>query len=254
MNKICEFSVDTDVKNIYCNLENCKIIVTPTEDNRLGVKYAKSAKINVACNSTDLVINQKSKLSEKLFSKTPRIEISVPEHLIVALSVSGKRAQADFEGGIYDEIEFSAASGSLSLFGVAAKSVTVTSKACECKISESTVKDKIIAGIECGNFTTENCFAAHVNCHINSGNAGAVNLNCRDSIFEVAAGNVNATVLGDEKTFKVIVNAKCGTCNKESVNIEGELGVFKAYADCGNIHVEFIEPEKFTQPEEEIQQ
>ncbi|MGN0818254.1 MAG: DUF4097 family beta strand repeat-containing protein [Candidatus Coproplasma sp.] len=252
MKKICDYSVQADVKNIYCNIDNCRILVKPTEDKSLTAKFSEGAKVNVANNSFDLVISQKARFREKFFGSGSRIEIYVPEHLVVNLIISGKFGNLSIEGGIYGEVDICTDCGNFSISGVAADGVTVKTKAGNLKISDSTVKDKLLTNIECGNFTVENSFAAHINCRIRSGNAGAVNLNCRDSIFEVTAGNVNATVLGDEKTFDVIVNAKSGTCNKESINIEDELGVFKAYADCGNINVEFIQPEDFSHPEEEI--
>ena len=51
---------------------------------------------------------------------------------------------------------------------------------------------------------------------------------------------MNATILGDESKYDVIVNAREGICNRESVNIENEEGSFKAYAAKGNIVVDFI--------------
>ena len=52
---------------------------------------------------------------------------------------------------------------------------------------------------------------------------------------------MTATVLGDESTFDVIVNAKEGTCNKESLNIENNECSFKAYVQKGNIFVDFVD-------------
>lgn len=250
MVKQYDYSVKSDFKNIYCNVENCKLIIKPNRATSVHAIFSPDVKLDYASNNADFIISQKSKLKEKLLGKTPQVTVTVPEHLVLNIIISGKRAIVAVEGGIYGEIEFSSDCGSLSMNGIAAESVTVTGKSKDIVISDSTIKGSLLADIESGNFTSEHIFATHINCRIKSGNAGAVNLNCRDSIFEIAAGNVNATVLGDEATFDVIVNAKAGTCNKESKNIEGKLGVFKAYTDCGNIHVEFTKPEDYS-PEEE---
>lgn len=251
MKKFCDYSVDTDVTDIYCNLENCKLSIAPTEENILSARFTQGAKIDIANNSTDLVIRQKTLLKERLWGKTPSIELKIPAHLVVNLHIDGKRANVAVNGGIYGETEIRVACGNLDLNGIAAESVNVRSDAMQVKISESTVKGNLLASVECGNVTVENCFAAHLNGKIKCGNAGAANLNCRDSIFEVACGNVNATVLGDENYFDLALNTKTGTCNKESTIAECARGAFKAFTECGNIHVEFIRPENYSQPEQE---
>ncbi|MGN0814565.1 MAG: hypothetical protein ACI4MH_04965 [Candidatus Coproplasma sp.] len=250
MVKQYDYSVKSDFKSVYCNVENCKVVIRPNRATSVHAIFAYGVKLDYAYNSEDFVISQKSRLREKLFGKTPQITVTVPEHLVLNIHISGKRAEVLIDGGIYSEVDFSFDCGSVKLAGIAAERITSRGNAIAFNACDCTVKDKLLANIEAGDFTIENSFASHINCHLNCGNAGAVNLNCRDSIFELAAGNVNATVLGDEDTFDVIVNAKAGTCNKESKNIEGELGVFKAYTDCGNIHVEFIKPEDYS-PEEE---
>ena len=97
---MCDYSVKTDVKNIYCDLENCKLTIKPTETESLHAKFAEGIKVNVANSGADFVVKQKSRLRERLLRTCPEIEICVPEHLVVNLIITGKRADLSIDGGI----------------------------------------------------------------------------------------------------------------------------------------------------------
>ena len=117
---------------------------------------------------------------------------------------------------------------------------TVNSADCGIQLSHCTIKGSLLANTKSGDVALEYVFATHIACRAKAGNIGAVQLNCRDTIFETGEGNINATLLGDEDAFDMVLNVKEGTCNRESVNVERNTAAFKAYAAKGNIAADFI--------------
>lgn len=230
-----------DISAIECNAEDCDIIIDHTDEPYAQAEYSGKVKFYVEKDSSRLKIEQKRRFISKIFGGKSCIKLYIPGHIVPHLSFSGGSADCEIRGGIYGDINFSAARGSIILGNAAAESLTVNSENCNVNLSACTIRGNIATTAESGDASLEHTFATHICCRTKKGNIGAVELNCRDTIFEVGEGNVTATVLGDETTFDVIVNAKDGTCNKESLNIENNDASFKAYVLKGNIFIDFID-------------
>ena len=157
-------------------------------------------------------------------------------------SIGAKGRVHGTSSGIYGEVTFSA-EGEIYADNAAIESCAINSARCDCRLTDCTVKGSLIVSAGEGGLTLENTFATHISARIKRGNVGAARLNCRDTIFETDEGNVTAEIAGDEGDFDVIVDAKEGTCNRESANIEGNTASFKAYSAKGNIFVDFVSGE-----------
>ena len=231
----------TDISVIECEAECCTLEIGQTDDNFAEVEYAQG--INICFNESEskLCIKQQSGLLAKIFGGESTVKVLIPEHMVPAIKISGGKTDCIISGGIFGEIGFSAAGGSIKAENTSIESCTINAAECNVHFAHCTVKGSLICNTDSGNVTLEYTFAKHIACHIKSGNVGTVLLNCRDTTFEVTEGNVTATVLGDESTFDVLVNSKEGTCNKESINIEDNQSTFKAYVIKGNIFVDFTD-------------
>ena len=229
-----------DISEIEISGDDCKVEIIHTDEKYAAVQYSRGVSAEVKKGSAKLVIKQQQGLMSKLLGGSGEVKIAVPGHIVPSVTIAGKKVACAVDGGIYGEINFGAQGGKLNAEEAAVESLTVNSADCLVKLSDCTVKGCAAVNIEQGELVLERVFATHVAARAKQGNIGAVGLNCRDTIFEVGEGNVTASVLGDESTFDVIVNAKEGTCNKESVNIENNDSSFKSYVLKGNIYVDFI--------------
>ena len=233
----------SDISSINCTADNCRIEIAATADERITVDYSRGIKVWYDGQSAQLNIRQRNNILSKIFRTPKTVRILVPGHIVPALCVSGDSVQTSVEGGIYGGIECSAKRGSLRIENAAMESCSISGGNFDLGTTACTVRGSILALVEQGDISLEHTFASHINCRTKCGNVGAISLNCKDTLFEVGEGSVTATIVGDESTFDVIVNAKEGTCNKESLNIEGNEGAFKAYVAKGNIFVDFQEKE-----------
>lgn len=231
-----------DISAVECTVNDCKISFEHSEGEGAEVRYTRGVSVYTDKAEGKLIIRQKRGLLTRIiFGNESEVKIAVPGHIVPRVLIRGTRAECYIEGGIYGEVEFAAAGGSLKAEGAAMESCTINSADCNTHLADCTVKGNVVTNTEKGDVSLEHTFATHTACRTKSGNIGAVELNCKDTIFEVGEGNVTATVLGDESTFDVIVNAKEGTCNKESLNIENNECSFKAYVQKGNIFVDFVD-------------
>ena len=231
-----------DISAIECTADECEITIKSTENDYIQIEYPRSVKAYAEKGGMKLTITQKSGLISRLLGNKSLVTIFVPEHIVPALSFGGGEIDVEINGGIYGDINFSAEQGSIIVEEAAAESLTANSSICHITLANCTIRGNIVTTVEkSGDVSLEHTFATHIASRTKSGNIGAVELNCKDTIFEVGEGNVTATVLGDESTFDVIVNAKEGTCNKESLNIENNECSFKAYVQKGNIFVDFVD-------------
>lgn len=231
----------SDIAAIECDADGCVLEIEHTDDSFAEVQYARGVNVYVKKGEAKLYIKQKKGLFAKIFGGESAVKVMVPGHIVPAIKIAGLRTDCTIDGGIYGDVEFLAESGSLKAENAAMESCTVNAANCTTHLNKCTVKGSFISNTEGGDITLEYIFATHITCRAKSGNIGAVQLNCKDSTFEAAEGNISATILGDESRFDVLVNSKEGTCNRESVNIEDNDSTFKAYAVKGNILVDFTD-------------
>ena len=232
-----------DITSIDCTADNCRIEISATSDEHITVDYSRGIKVWYDGQSSQLNIRQHNNIFSKIFRTPKTVRILIPGHIVPTLCVSGDNVQTSVDGGIYGDIECSAKRGNLCLENAAMESLSVNGSNFDLAATDCTVKGSFIASLDRGDVSFEHTFATHISCRTRCGNVGAISLNCKDTLLEVGEGSVTATVVGDESTFNVIVNAKEGTCNKESLNIEGNDGAFKAYVAKGNIFVDFTDKE-----------
>ncbi len=234
----------SDVGAIECTAEECSLRIEHTDDAYARVEYNRGVNVYVEKGAAKLVIKQKKGLLSRIFGGESQITVYVPGHIVPSLCIKGGKVDCAVDGGIYANVEFSAGHGGIKADGAAMESCTVNAQGCNISFAGCMVKGTVVTNVEEGDLSFENTFATHIAGRTKRGNIGAVKLNCKDTIFEAGEGNITANVLGDESTFDVIVNAKEGTCNRESLNIENNDASFKAYVVKGNIFVDFVSDEE----------
>lgn len=239
MSGIITSTLKSDFTAIDCGADRCTVEVEHTEESTAQISYSRGVSVYFKKSEGKLVIRRKKGLFLRIFKGEGSVKICVPGHIVPALYMSGEGVNCTVSDCIFKAVEFTAA-GSFSAQDTAMESCIINTPYCNAYIKGCTIKGNFIANAESGGINLEYTFASHVACRIKRGNTGALELNCKDSIFETGEGNINATILGDESKYDVIVNAREGICNRESVNIENEEGSFKAYAAKGNIVVDFI--------------
>jgi hypothetical protein len=196
-----------------------------------------------------LTIKRGNSLFSKFF-KQQAITISVPEYLVPEITFNGKRANVNISGGIFARLEFFAEHGKVALSDCAAESVEIGGGDCMFSAQNLTAKGGISGSISSGEILLENCFAKFAQCRNKGGNVCAVNLNCVDSLFEAENGNVYASLLGEEKDFNLSVTTKGGISNHDSDEDNCRPNTLKAFANGGNITIDFIKKEGADQLEE----
>lgn len=233
-----------DICAIECSADGCEIYFEHTDAPYAEVQLSRGINAWVRKDGAKLCIKHKKGIISKLFGGAYVAKIYIPGHIVPSVDITGGEARCKFKGGIYGDINFSAAGGNISADAVAANELTVNASACNLRLCDCTIKGSVAAATECGDVSFERTFATHICCRTKKGNIGGVELNCRDTILEAGEGNIAVTVRGDESAFDVILTAKEGTCNRESINIENNSASFKAYAEKGNIFVDFIPDEE----------
>ena len=241
MSHINTSAINSDISAIECTADNCSLEVEHTDDCCAGVQFTRGVSAYIKKGEGKLIIKQKKGLLSRIFGSEVRIKIFVPGHIVPALSIKGGNVDAKIDGGIYSDAEFSAASGSFRADGASMESLTINTSACNAILSKCTIKGNLVASIEDGELSLEYTFATHIASRIKKGNAGAVELNCRNTIWEVTEGNITATVLGAEQDFNLSLAAKEGTCNRQNRNSEDSSSSLKAYVVKGNIFIDFID-------------
>ena len=235
--KILNFSVDTDVNSIECDLYCAHLTLAPASDGNLTVEYPDCKNVNAGCGDGTLIINQHRR---KLFRhKKQAIKIYVPEHTVPALRITGKHLAVEISDGIYGELSLTADDGDAYLSGGSFGEAEITGGDVSVYLSGVTVKGGLVIKIDRGNVLSENSFATRCECRAARGNIGQVNLNCKDSSFDTQKGNITASLSGSASGFNTDLFTKEGTVNRESQKPDGAEGNFHAYTKKGNIVLDF---------------
>lgn len=240
MDNFSSSELKNDISCVSCTVDNCRIEFAATSDKCAAADFSRGVKVSYDSQSAKLTIKQRSGILSKIFRTPKTVRILIPGHIVPALYISGDNVETYIDGGIYGEVECNAKRGNLHAENAAMESCTVNGENFCVDAIKCTIKGSMITSLNSGDINFEHTFATHISCRTKQGNIGAISLNCKDTLLEVGEGSVTATILGDESTFDLIVNAKEGTCNKDSANIEGNEGAFKAYVAKGNIFVDFI--------------
>ncbi|MDE6075029.1 MAG: DUF4097 domain-containing protein [Clostridia bacterium] len=237
--KILNFSVDTDVNNIECDLYCAHLILAPASDGKLTVEYPDGKNVNAGCGDGTLIVNQQRR---RFFAhKKQAIKISVPEHTVPALKITGKHLAVEISDGIYGDLAVTADDGDLYLSGGSFGEAEITGGDVSVYLNGITVKGNLIIKIDKGNVLSENTFATRCECRAARGNIGQVNLNCKDGSFDTQKGNITASLSGSADVFNTDLFTKEGTVNRESQKPDGAEGSFHAYTKKGNIVLDFEE-------------
>lgn len=232
--------IKCDICAIECTADDCELICEAAEGRYARAEFTRSISVWLDKASGKLVIKQRRGLLAKLFGSEASVKIYVPGHMVPSLTAGGHRVDCTLCGGIYGDVEITPDSGSLSAESAAMNDCNVRAHIFDAKFADCTIKSGLICEVDEGDIAIENTFATVVACKTKKGNIGAAGLSCKNTAFDTAEGNITATICGDESTFDVWVNAREGTCNRQSANIEGNSASFKAHSAKGNIFADFV--------------
>lgn len=233
-------SIKSDISAIECTADSCSAEVALSDERFAAIEFSRGISAYIKKGEGKLIIKQKKGLLSRILRGESKVKILVPGHIVPHLSFKGGKIDLSISDGIYGNVEYGAEAGSVSADNAAAESFSIKSAACTASITSCTVRENIFADIAEGSLTLDYTFATHIAARIQRGNIGAVELNCRDTIWETAEGNITATILGDEEEFNTALTAREGTCNKPCRNESGAAASLKAFAAKGNIFIDFI--------------
>lgn len=239
-NKI--FVIESDVNSIECELANADLNLEVSKDDVFKVEYANSKNVHIGNGESGLIISQK----KRLFGGKQRFKICVPSYVLPSVTVNGKHVDFLISDGIFGELNLNIDSGNIYLSSGVFESAAISGNDINATVDCSTIKSDLFLRIENGSVLTENTFATHCECRLNSGNIGLVNFDCKDSFFETQNGNVMASLSGCEENFTYEIISREGTTNREnSVKIDAE-GEFHACTQKGNVVLDFLGVPKAT--------
>lgn len=235
--KTLNFSVDTDVNSIECDLYCAHLTLAAAKDGKLSVEYPQRKNVNVGSGDGTVLIKQHRRAI--LGHKKQNIVICVPEHTVPALKIFGKHLSVEITGGFYDELNLIYDDGTVRVSGCSFKSAEIAGGDASVYLNDVTVKGNLTIQIDRGNVLAENTFATRCECRAARGNIGQVNLNCKDGSFDTQKGNITASLSGCAKDFNTDLITQEGTVNRDSDKPDGADGNFHAYTKKGNIVLDF---------------
>ena len=237
--KTLNFSVETDVNSIECDVYCARLIFAAAEDGRFTVEYPRCKNVSAGSGDGTILINQRRRT---IFAhKKQKIKIFVPEHTVPALKIYGKHLAVEISGGIYGELNLTADDGAVYLSGGSFGDAEITGGYLVTELDDVTVKGNLIIKCDRGEVFTQNTFATRFECRAEKGNIGQVNLSCKDGAFDTLKGNITVTLNGSSADFNTDIVAGEGTVNRESEKHDGAEGNFHAYTKKGNIVLDFNE-------------
>lgn len=239
MKPINTFSVKTDVTNIEIDAVHADVTVIQATDGTFKVEYPASKNISVG-SSQDCVILSQSKFPLSRW-RTQSICVHVPSHTVPNIKIHAKNCNLTVQGGIYGELACTLGDGTVKLFDALFSSVEVAGDGADFRASGITVKNNVYLQLEKGNVLAEHTFATRTDCKVKRGNVGLVAVSCKECALNTYRGNVTATLVGSEGEYSTTLITREGTVNREGVNREGAGKSFLAYAEKGNIVLEFAE-------------
>jgi hypothetical protein len=233
------FITETDISTININAYGASVLIESTNQKNIAVEYTENSQIHIASDNGTLIIKQERR-PFNLFKAKAIIKLSVPEYLLPSIMFLGDRSNLEIIGGIYNNIECLANNGTLTITDTSPDKIAIKGSSVTLKANNLTVKTNFLCDIRSGDAILENCFATQLECINKHGNLGVIELNCKDSLLSAQHGNVSATIKGEKSDYNITVNARKGTCNCESDEGNVRPCSLKAFANNGNILVEFI--------------
>lgn len=237
--KTFNFSVETDVNSIECDVYCAQLIFAAADDGKFTVEYPRCKNVSAGSGDGTIIINQRRRAP--FGHRKQKIKIFVPEHTVPALKIYGKHLALEMSGGIYGELNLIADDGYVTFSGCSVQSAEITGGDLTARLADVTVKGNLVIKCDHGEVVTENSFATRFECRTDKGNIGQVNLSCKDSAFDTLKGNITVTLDGCAEDFNTDILAGEGTVNRESEKHEGAEGSFHAYTKKGNIVLDFNE-------------
>lgn len=233
------FSVNTDVTDIEISAVHADVTVIEAQDGAFKVEYPAGKNISVGSSGDGVILSQgKFPLSRW---RAQKITVHVPSHTVPDVKVHAKCCNLTVQGGIYGELSCTLGDGTVRLTDALFSSVEITGDGADVSASGITVKGNFYLQLEKGNVLAEHTFATRADCKVKRGNIGLATVSCKECAFNTDRGNITATVVGNESDYSTTLITREGTVNREGVQREGAEGSFLAYAEKGNIVLEFAE-------------
>lgn len=228
-----------DVNGIECKIYDAGLVIRPSESNNFSVEFPKAINIRATSGDGKLYIKQGKRRFFDRF-KEQVITVRIPEHALPEILVYANSADVLVEGGIYKSVNVSATDSKISLCGCSFDEVTLNGGKISLKLTDGTIKDKLIGKTDGGDVVVERSFIGCAEYRSGECNVGLASLNTKDCTFELDGGNITATLCESEKDYSFSLLSRDGTRNRESSVKDGVKRKFRAYCAKGNISVDFI--------------
>ncbi len=171
-----------------------------------------------------------------------QLKIEIPESCVPDIRAVLKKSTLDINGGIYGSLSMYGESGKMNVSGASFNVIFVKGSQMHCEYSSATVKSAFICHAKSADILDKESFFSRIDIDIKSGNIGLWQTDFQMSEIKVHDGNIQAMLLGGAEDYRLLLNAKNGTSNRES----GGSGAksMKCSAAHGNVIVDFSNKNK----------
>lgn len=235
--KYYEYSAMGGIQKINVDVVGCDVVIYPVYENKITIIKTRRCHLKISQNGEEAKIKQTKK---PRFRKS-KVEICVPAQVLFNLNVNNECGSVDIGDGAFKSLDLRGGDVSLSLSHASFENVDIACKKLAFTATETKVSNGLRASATDGAAVLSKCASGNLDISFESGSLGFVDLKCKDTSVFTEHGSINAIFTGDKADYTFKLNAKNGLCNMENSG-EG-ANVVKAYSGCGNIIVDFSEPQ-----------
>ena len=232
------------IQKINVDVVSCDVVIYPVYENKITIIKTRRCHLKISQNGEEAKIKQTKK---PRFRKS-KVEICVPAQVLFNLYVNNQSGSVDIGDGAFISLELKGDNVSLTLAHASFESAEIDCKKLAFSANELKVAGNLRVTAEGGAAALTKCSAGDLDFNFESGSLGFADLKCKDTSLYTEQGSINAIFAGSYKDYTFKLNAKNGLCNMENSD-EGEC-VVKAYSGCGNIVIDFCEPQIKKDPAE----
>lgn len=231
--KTIKYSESFDLLKLELDITRATVHIAVSGDNQLKIERLNHSHIIITEQNGVVKLKQ---IGSPLFHPAV-VKISVPPCCVPDITANIKQGSLDINGGIYGDVTIRGGDAKIDITNCAMTCGQINVKTLSLDCEDISARQYMsITSFE-GNTLIDNSFCTDLDVNQKSGNIGISNLKCHDSSLSVEKGGINLILNGYESEYNLMVYSKHGMCNRE--NTSGARHNIKAYADYGNITIEF---------------
>lgn len=233
--KVLTFYAREDVIKIYCGVYNANVNIVTANTHKLYIEYSKNLSSYFEEGDGLVTVRQHKKPLWKVMRR-PTITIYIPECCVPDLTVAMNAGTLKIEGGIYNDAEVRGLKVVADIEGATFENLRLDTENLKASANRITVKKYMSAMTTEGSLEFNNIFCKTVSCNTRKGNIGISGLTCDFAILYSDAGNIAASVHGNEADYTIDLQ---GTTVSGKENVADTGKVITARVVKGHVVLDF---------------